>query len=953
MRGFTPDEWHRLGPLLDQALDLDRSAREAFLEHIGNEDQQLKRSLDELIAAASFSDGFLDVSGGGGALALMGAELDDSESRLSEGSRVGPYRILRELGSGGMGRVYSAERADGLWERKVALKLVRRDLPSAAIMERFLYERRILARLDHPNIARLLDGGATQDGQPYFAMELVEGQSLLDFCDGRRLSIDQRLELFTHACDAVQYAHQSLVIHRDLKPSNIQITESGQLKLLDFGIAKLLSAAGDASQPTITLTQVALPAMTPEYAAPEQLLGKTVTTATDVYSLGVVLYELLTGHRPYRFERQTPAEIERVVCGQQPIRPSAAVTRSETIHRADGSTDTVTPEDVADARSVRPDRLKRHLRGDLELIVLRALQKDPQRRYPTADSLARDIRNFREDRPVVARPEGLTYRLNRFVARNKAGVAAAALLTIVLAGGIWTTLWQASVASSEAAHAGNVKSVVLGIFDMFDPETNPIDSLTGRDILEAGVARAESDLTGQPDTQAELFATFGTIYTRLSDYERGLPLLERAVQLRRRTHPRGDSVLATMIADLGLALSEKGEFAEAEELHQEAFDIRTQIFGTASPQVSRSVSGIASVLRGRGEFDEAIARYEEVLERDLSHYGESHEYVAEDLGELAETYRGAGRPREARPYAEQALTMRIAVSGEEHVETATARNNLGTILLSLGDLDGADSLFRAVLEFDQRRFGDKHQYTATVKNNLAVVRREKGDLVGAEALFRDVVDYDIEELGRRHRYTPIAMTNLLGVLRDQGSVVEAEGLGREALEINMDLYGERHVAVAGSWASIGSVQLAAGRPAAAEVSYLRSLEIFRAADSTHSAMATAETGLGETLLRLGKGSEAVAPLTNALVRRLEATGEGAAVADTRALLGQALMETGDLEQAEEELAAALQSYRVVGWPRRHVEPTQTALARLFRMQGRESEASALERERALATTAVR
>lgn len=944
MRGFTPAEWERLGPLLDQALDLDQTAREAFIEREALEDPQLKRDLDELVEAASVTDGFLDVSGGGGALALMGAELDDSESGLEEGSRIGPYRVLGELGHGGMGRVYMAERADGLWERRVALKVVRRDLPSGEIMDRFLYERRILARLDHPNIARLLDGGATDDGQPYFAMELVEGESILEYCDGRRLSIDQRLELFTHACDAVQYAHQSLVIHRDLKPSNIQVTDAGQLKLLDFGIAKVLSDSNTASPPAIALTQVGLPAMTPEYAAPEQLLGKTVTTATDVYSLGVLLYELLTGHRPYRFERQTPAEIERVVCGQVPIRPSAAVTRSETIHRPDGTTDTVTPEEVARARSARPDRLKRHLRGDLELIVLRALQKDPERRYPTADGLARDIRAFREGRPILARPEAWTYRLRTFTKRNKAGVAAGLVLAAVMGGGVWSTLWQASVASAEAARARNVKSVVLGIFDMFDPQTSPIDSVTGRDILEAGVARAETDLMGQPDTQAELFATFGTIYTRLSDYDRGLPLLERAIELRRQSHLRSDSVLANMIAGLGSALSEKGEYEQAEALHQESLAIRTRLFGAASPQVTRGMSGLASVLRGRGEYQVAISQYEEVLERDVSHYGDVHERVAEGLGELASTYWSAGLPRKARPYAEQALAMRIEVSGEEHVETATARSNLGTILLRLDDLEGADSLFQAVLAFDRRRFGEEHQYTATLKNNLAVVRREKGDLAGAETLFRAVVEYDIEKLGRRHRYTPIAMHNLLGVLRDQGSIAEAEALANEALEINLELYGERHVAVARSWADIASVQLAAGQPTSALRSYRRSLDLYHAADSTHPQVAEAQMGLAETLLRLGRGDESIEPLRLALARRIEVDGDAVRVADVRGLLGRALAETGALDEAEIQLTAALEGYRVFGWPRRLLEPARTALASLYRTQGRTAEARALEQE---------
>ena len=942
MIGFSPEEWHRLGPLLDRALDLEGPERADFLERTGREDPALRDELDRLVRAATVSDGFLDSGQVAEALAILGADLEHEAPDFPPGSRVGPYRILEDVGRGGMGRVYSAERADGLWERRVALKLVRRDLPSREILDRFLYERRILARLAHPNIAAMLDGGATEEGQPYFAMELVEGMPLTEYCDAHRLTIERRLDLFLRACDAVQYAHQSLVIHRDLKPSNIQVTEDGQVKLLDFGIAKILDPAQDATPPSVTLTGVAgVQAMTPEYAAPEQLLGQRVTTATDVYSLGVLLYELLTGHRPYRFERQTPAEIERVVCGSQPPRPSAVVTRTETIHKRDGTTETLHPADVAAARGARPERLKRRLKGDLELIVLKALQKDPERRYPTADALARDIRRFREGRPVRARPEALTYRLSRFVARNKAGVGAAAILALVLTAGVTATVWQASVASAEAARAGNVRNVIVGLFDMFDPQTMPIDSLSGRDILEAGVARAEADLVGQPDIQSELLATFGQIYTRLSDYDRGLPLMQEAIRLRRSVAPAGDSVLARILTAYGTALSEKGEYEEARRVHDESLAMRRRLFGADSPEATRGMAGIAGVLSGMGQYDSAITAYEEVLERDLSHHGDVHAFVAEDLGALASAWRSAGRPRDAEPYARAALEMRLEVSGSEHVETATAMNNLGTILYRQGDLAGADSLFRKVLEFDVRRFGDRHQYTATVRNNLAVIKRERGHLSEAEALFRAVVEYDLEALGRRHQYTPVAIRNLTGVLRDLGRVDEADRWAREAMEINRDLYGDDHQEVGKSWELVGSVQRAAGQHSEAEGSYLRALDILEQRAPDHADMATTLLGYGELLLDLGRVGAAVPHLERALAVRKDALGDGPATAQAEVRLGEALTRQGRLNEAEAHLRSALQRYSSMAWSHRNHFAAVEALASVWQLQGRTAEAGRL------------
>ena len=350
--------------------------------------------------------------------------------------------MLREIGHGGMGQVYLAVRADDEYKKRVALKIVKRGMGTQNIVRRFRNERQILAGLDHPNIAKLLDGGTTEDGLPYFVMEYVEGKPITDYCDDRKLSTVERLKLFRQVCAAIQYAHQNLVVHRDIKPSNILVTDEGIPKLVDFGIAKLLNP--DLSGLTLNPTATAMRLMTPEYASPEQVRGENITTASDVYSLGVVLYELLTGHRPYRVKNRLPHEILRIVCEGEPEKPSTAVSRVEEVSTRDGShTITLTPEVVSRTREGEPEKLRRKLRGDLDNIVMMAMRKEPQRRYTTVNQLSEEVRRHLEGMPVVARKDTWAYRAEKFVKRNKVIIAAAVLIAATLLGGIVATAWQA------------------------------------------------------------------------------------------------------------------------------------------------------------------------------------------------------------------------------------------------------------------------------------------------------------------------------------------------------------------------------------------------------------------------------------------------------------------------------------------------------------------------------
>jgi len=442
---MTPEEWQKIRPLLESALEMDPAYRTAYLDD-ACADRSLRREVESLIAvhdqAGTDSLSFGPVPGFD--------TQDEPRFRLPPGKRIGAYEVLEEIAVGGMGAVYRAVRADGQYQQQVALKIVRSELGAEFTSARFKNERQILANLDHPNIAKILDGGSTADGLPYFVMELIGGRRVDEYCDTQGLPTNERLDLFLQVCSAVQYAHQRLIIHRDIKPGNILVNADGVPKLLDFGIAKILESGDLATQPDQTISVLRL--LTPEYASPEQVKGESITTASDIYSLGVVLYELLTGRTPYNLLTHTPHEVCRAVCEAEPEKPSTAVRRTtvSTFDKKPGSPDAT---GVGPMREGFPGRLSKRLRGDLDNIVLMALRKDPHRRYGSVEQFAQDIRRHLEHLPVTARRDTMGYRTSKFVARNKVGVAATGVVTMMLLAGLIVTLREARIARAESARA--------------------------------------------------------------------------------------------------------------------------------------------------------------------------------------------------------------------------------------------------------------------------------------------------------------------------------------------------------------------------------------------------------------------------------------------------------------------------------------------------------------------
>jgi serine/threonine-protein kinase len=898
---FTPEEWARIERILDDVLELDPAARAAAIDRACAGDAKLRAQIESLVAADAGHEALLDVPAVEYAAGLVRAASEAGDTLGDEeqpGDRIGPYRIIREIGRGGMGRVFLADRADGQFEQQVALKLVGTGYAGPEIRQRFLRERQILARLQHPSIARLLDGGVTADRRPYFAMEYVAGEPITHYSDKRTLDVNARLDLFAAVCDAVQYAHQNLVVHRDLKPSNTLVTVEGQVKLLDFGIAKVLHEDDDAS--LVTLTRLGSGPMTPEYAAPEQVRGEPVTTATDVYALGALAYELLTGRGPHDLARRTAAEVERVIAERDVARPSSAVGRDGTA----GTAVAAQAEAVARARATEPARLRRKLRGDLDTIVMQALQKEPARRYPSAGALAEDVRRYRDGRPIAARRDSVRYRTGKFVRRHALGVAATALVLLALVGGLIGTAWQAGVASREAAKAHEVSRFLAGLFAVADPARTNAAEITARELLDRGASRIETELAGQPDIQAEMMLLLGRIYRDLGVYDRARPLLERSLDVRRARFGREDARTAEAMSDLGLLWLEMGRPEDAERLQRETLALRRTLFGPDHADVGKTLRDLATVLNSRGKYQEAETLQREALAISEREFGPEHAEVASDLEGLQSILRARGQSGAAVEAARQVLAIRQKVLGPDHLETATAMNNLAILHGERWELAEAERLYREVLAFDLRRLGEVHPYTATVSNNLAFVLRDRGQYEEAERLFRSALDIDYRLYGREHPNVATVLNNLASVLAARGDYDESEQRSREALAMFRRVYGDDNWRIGMVQGALARVLTARGDPGA-EALYREALaRLERSLDATNPTLEPVLIGLGHHLTTKGAAVEAEPLLRRALGTRRTRLGENhPRTAEAQIRLGACLAALGRTEEARTLLSA--------------------------------------------------
>ena len=841
------ERFREVDAIFDAALDVGRGERAAFVDRASAGDPTLRAAVMRLLDAHDASDGFLREAAVDVAMPL----LPDAWLAAAAPDAIGPFRIVREIGRGGMGTVFLAERADGEFEQRVALKLLRNLGGDTDLVRRFREERRILARLEHPRLARLLDGGVAGDGTPWFTMEYVEGERLDTWCDAHALTVDGRLALFGAICEVVQYAHQQLVVHRDLKPSNVLVTADGAVKLLDFGIAKLLEAGETTGASDHAAPHATTMAMTPQYAAPEQVRGEAVSAATDVYALGVLLYELLTGRRPYEVRGRTAAEIERIVCEREPPRPSSTFDPP-----ARGAPDDRIER--ARARGTTPLGLRRALRGDLDAIILQALRKEPERRYPSAAALLEDLMRLAERRPVRARPHGGAYRMRRFVRRHRTRLVAAVLVAGVLVGGLMRERTLRRRAEAEARKATAVEEYMVSVFDVSDPyavgSARNAD-VTARALLDRGEARITRDLAGQGDVQAALRGALARVYGNLGLVDRAADQARLALdQQRARLGPRHPDV-AVALDQLGEVLTQQERYDEAEPLLRDALAQQREFLGPESPTTVTTLSHLGALLQERGDIADAepILRTVLAARRRASVTVPDSIVLTTAINDLAVLLFVRGTYDEAEPLDREALALSTRLLGEDHPMTAMTAQNLAQVQQLRGQLDEAEQLYRRALAAKRRVLGNAHPSVTISLNNLgAFLQRDRGKPEEADTLIREAIALDRRIFGERHGYVAAGLNNLANVERSLGRPEEAARLGREAVAIAKEVYPGANKETAVYLNGVGTALLVMGDLAGSAAAYREGLAQYRETlGEGHLFTQTVAVNLARVLLEQG------------------------------------------------------------------------------------------------------
>jgi len=797
------DRWDEVDRLLNAALDLPAAERPAYVRRQIGEDAPLRGLVLQLVQQLEAGERAGMASPVNLLAAAFGEAGSEPAAGLKPGTVIGRYVVLSRRARGGMATVYEAERSDGVYRQRVALKVLRRGLDTEDLIQRFVNERQILSSLNHPNIAKLLDGGSTPDGRPYLVMEFVDGQPITAYADAHRLDIRARLTLFLAVAHAVHSAHRQLVVHRDIKPSNILVGADGQVKLLDFGIAKLIAEGSEH-------TSVGMRALTPEYASPEQLRGETITTATDVYQLGLLLCELLTGVRPV--PGRSPSAVP-------PIRPSRLALRS--------MPNAPEPAARAAARATIPQRLARRLHGDLDLVVAKAIRPEPEERYPSADGLAGDVRRHLEGLPVLAHHGSNIYRARKFVGRHRWGVAGAA------AGIAWLLTYASTVtvqnrrvaaerdrAEREARKAEQVTEFMVDLFHSADPNRTGGDGITARELLDDGARQLDETTVPDPVVRSAMQAAIGNSYFTLGLYEQARTQLERAVATLRTTGP--PEALARALTALATALR-LDDRPRSLEIFREALQLAETSLGPDHGLVGEILTDYAtafSFLRPDDpRVDEMQARAVAILR---AAPGDWRSQLASAL-----TARAYGRPPEiAMERAREALEIRRTIHPERHTAVAASLSDLALIA-------------------------------------------EPVDPVGADSLMQHALDILTSLHGRRHASVLGAMNNLAALRRDRGAYLEAEPLYVETLALRRELYPDQRVPQAFSLYGLGLIMTETGRPAEGETRLREALQILHEEVPGSPLVPITRTALGHAIARQNRFGEAERILLPAWEETLE------------------------------------------------------------------------------------
>jgi eukaryotic-like serine/threonine-protein kinase len=808
------DLWQRADALFTRALELPAAERARFVDRACSTDEALRERVDRLLRSVGDTEDFLEHPS-----LVLGAELEalftdghaaDEESE--PGLRLGPYELVRRIGRGGSGSVYLARRADGVFEQTVAVKILRRGLDTEDVLRRFGAERQILASLEHPGIARLIDGGVTPEHRPYMVMEYVDGVAITDYCDARRLTVRQRLDIFDRVAQVVDHAHRNLVVHRDIKPSNILVTAAGEPKLLDFGIAKLFEP-GVAADLTVTSSRV----MTPAFASPEQLAGGQITTATDIYQLGMLLYVLLTGHRPFTAATSPTSAAPRAHTGAEPERPSSIVTRTAGSTASDDST----AWRIASQRDTEPRRLKRELRGDLDTIVMTCLREDPAQRYGSVAALVADLRRFLGNHPIHARAPSVPYRVRRFVVRRPGVIAAAAVA--LLAGTTYVGSLRAYAqrlqlerdrAHTEERRATHVSQFLVDLFAVPQAAGAVGDTLTARALLESGVARIRTELHDDPLTRSALLLSFGRAYGNLGAGGPALDLIGESLQLHTELHGEADPRTIMVLEQLAQSRVAARHDTEARQLLQRAIALRRAQVPVDSAALYSNLRSLAFVMRDLGQPDSALAVLDEAIAtsrhvrddaaraidlhdraRILNTIGDS-DAAGDAFNEALELFRSAriedddpfilllqhyaihlrraGQPAQAEPLQLEALERQRARHGRFAPLTLQLMQNRARVLSDLARHDEAEALLVEIVDARTAVWQPGSWQVGDALGELGAHHYDRGDYVAATASFRMAAQSYVDALGADHPYVGHGRVWIGRALLRQGRYAEAE-----------------------------------------------------------------------------------------------------------------------------------------------------------------------------------
>lgn len=857
--------WQRLETLFAELAAAPEAERARRLATLAGEDPKLHRELARLLAADEHTAGLLDLPLGIAAQGLLADEPAAPAPHLARGTRIGAYQIERALGEGGMGVVYLARRADGAYEQQVALKVLRGDLPGTAFAAHFKRERNILARLQHPGIARLLDAGTTPEGTLYFVMEYVAGEAVTAWVEHYRPPIDARLALFLDVLDAVQFAHRNLVIHCDLKPGNILVDRDRKARLLDFGIARLLAgpAVGD-------VTGGEALALTPQYAAPELLRGEAPTIASDIYSLGAILYEMLSGCKSRGGDRSSPAGIDRLLAEPPPIDRLPALDRA----------------------------LERRLRGDLTSIVEKAMGKDPAWRYPTVEAMAEDIRRHLTHLPVAARDGGNGYRLAKFVRRHRIGVVLSCFIALAVVGGLAGTAWQSHWRGIEAHKAEEVKNFALNLFSGVDPERALGKDITARQLVEEGATRIEREFPEQPAIRAEIITFLADLFDKLGEQSRALAMIDEAVHT---LEAAGGKPLADALQIRGRIRISRGKLDEGIGDITRALALHRR--DGADLAAAEDDDQLAIAAQQRGDAAEARRLTEEGLQLRLASVGRDHDETANSYNNLGVIARNAGDLEAAERYHITALDIRRKVLPQTHPGIALSLNNLGALMLSLGRYLDAERYFGEALDQDLALYGENHPLTVTARNNIGAIELRLGRYAQAKTQLEKVLAYWRAAADDRHPNALLTRYNLAAVVLGTGDFKTAESEWRVLLDTWREQYGEAHYLTAAAEYSLGSAALEQGRLPAAESLLAASLEHRRAAlGEAHPYIADSLRALGQLALARGESDTAGGWLEQALaMQETILPTRHPSTALTRLVHGRWLIDSGHADEAIVEL----------------------------------------------------